>query len=499
MGFAYLPDGALLDNPELEPGETLTEGNTCAESLTCSAPMYFDGTGYLGSYSNQDDVLNSTSGEDDFGLDFYEPQFFHPLMDWVGAGDFEVRLRFTDAEYTDDMFYFCHVSLPYCTCRTYSHFDFQIHSGMSGRIKILDESGNPKNAEDTPELPYERDVPGAFDQDCGTFDLDQFQLPQSFCPERFVCDMEGKAEEVVNFAKCIEAMNCAQFSGMTTNVGANSRSALFMHQMIPHHQNAINMAKAMLETGVLDSCTKELLADEDETENCQLLVIAYEIINVQNFQIQAMRGLLEANENYELEDNCDLGLSESTRSGTAGRRLDDSRGDVCTTTNYEFNAKVNFYHGPTGFYEFEECPGVLNPTLMLERDQVYTIRQKDATNYYHPMGFAYEYDGALADNEELEPTITRGDCDAESASCPAPMYFKNGEYLGGYSNIAEVVNTTIGEDNFGLDDYEPLFFYPLGQWLEEGGDDGFSIKLKYDDAGFEQDFFYFCHVSSAPY
>ena len=40
-------------------------------------------------------------------------------------------------------------------------------------------------------------------------------------------------------------MNCAMMSGMTTGVveGTQSEAALFLHQMIPHHQNAVNMAK----------------------------------------------------------------------------------------------------------------------------------------------------------------------------------------------------------------------------------------------------------------
>ena len=39
-------------------------------------------------------------------------------------------------------------------------------------------------------------------------------------------------------------MNCAMMNGMTTSVkGSESEVALFLHQMIPHHQNAVNMAK----------------------------------------------------------------------------------------------------------------------------------------------------------------------------------------------------------------------------------------------------------------
>ena len=54
---------------------------------------------------------------------------------------------------------------------------------------------------------------------------------------------------------------------------------------------------------------------------------------------------------------------------------------------------------------------------------------------YHPLGFAYYPDGALAGVDELEPGIvppgSSSTCDG-SMSCPAPMYFIDDEYLGTY-------------------------------------------------------------------
>lgn len=45
----------------------------------------------------------------------------------------------------------------------------------------------------------------------------------------------------------IDSTNCT-WSGMTTSVKeSESEVALFLHQMIPHHQNAVNMAKGKLE------------------------------------------------------------------------------------------------------------------------------------------------------------------------------------------------------------------------------------------------------------
>ena len=70
--------------------------------------------------------------------------------------------------------------------------------------------------------------------------------------------------------------------GMTTG-GNEGDVALFNHQMIPHHVNAVNMAKALLKTGSL-SCSN--LADT--TDDCTLEGILWDIVNNQNYQIQQM-------------------------------------------------------------------------------------------------------------------------------------------------------------------------------------------------------------------
>ena len=83
---------------------------------------------------------------------------------------------------------------------------------------------------------------------------------------------------------------------------------------------------------------------------------------------------------------------------------------------------------------------------------------------FPPTTSAYFPDGAHADADELEPGIappgSSSTC-ADSMTCPAPMYYIEKEYKGTYSNNADLQDVTTGEDNFGLDDYEPLFFYPL--------------------------------------
>ena len=81
-----------------------------------------------------------------------------------------------------------------------------------------------------------------------------------------------KGESHQAFSDCIDAMNCAMLAGMTTKVSSQSEIALFVHQMIPHHQNAVNMAKTLLVTG--DVPCDDLTNDDDPF--CALQVILRE-------------------------------------------------------------------------------------------------------------------------------------------------------------------------------------------------------------------------------
>jgi hypothetical protein len=149
-----------------------------------------------------------------------------------------------------------------------------------------------------------------------------------------------------------------------------------------------------------------------------------------------------------------------------------------------------------GYYEFEECEGT-SPTLGMEIGQTYTFVQSDISNFMHPLGFAYFADGAHADLPELEPGVSVPDganC-ASSLSCPAPMYYKNGEYLGVYNNMPPEISVQqyINDTDFGLDAYEPDFFRPLPDWAAEE----YSVKLTFG-ATYWHDIFYFCHVREEP-
>lgn len=296
LGFAYFPDGAHADADELEPGIVPPgSSSTCDADMSCPAPMYYIGDEYKGTYSNNDELVEVTADEDNFGLDDYEPLFFHPMPDWIGYGQFRIFLKFDeDTDFDKDIFYFCH-----------------IHELMTGRIKLLKDGQNLNKGTDLPEIGYAYDAPAEHDQSCGTYGLHDFQLPHDQCPEKFVCDAPEDNEDLVQFSQCIDSMNCAMMNGMTTSVkGVESEVGLFLHQMIPHHQNAVNMAKALLKTGKVncDDLTDE---ESEQADDCALEVILREIVNNQNAQIQAMRGLLEAY-SYPQENDCMVEISSTS-------------------------------------------------------------------------------------------------------------------------------------------------------------------------------------------
>jgi hypothetical protein len=175
---------------------------------------------------------------------------------------------------------------------------------MTGRIKLL-KNGSHVSPDDFPEIPYEYDAPGDYDKECGTMGLEEFQLPHPECPDRFVCG-QASDSKMETFGGCIDSMNCRLIADVTTGVSAESEIALFLHQMIPHHENAVNMAKALLQTGELDACSDYLSEDPE----CVMFDIAISIVNDQNHQIQLMRALL-GNMGYPEIDDCTVTIESS--------------------------------------------------------------------------------------------------------------------------------------------------------------------------------------------
>lgn len=169
---------------------------------------------------------------------------------------------------------------------------------------------------------------------------------------------------------------------------------------------------------------------------------------------------------------------------------------VCTCPDKAtrtYTVKVDLFFGAFGLYSFEEC-GDVNPApaLLMAVGETYTFDQTDISNYYHPMGFAYRRDGALTGSTELEPgeraEDSTSDC-ADKKQCPAPIYSENGVQLGGYTNLLDG-SFSENDIDFGLESYEPKFFYPLSDWVANA----YTIQLRYTDDTSSQDFFYFCHI-----
>jgi len=238
-------------------------------------------------------------GEKSIQRDAYTRRFFEPSPIWISYDEFSVQVRFDDAN-----------QKPYYECL--------LHQGMEGSIVLLRDGSsstaiNDLSVTDQAEEPVNAittfvDNRSEFDKACGTYGLGQFQLPNPLCPDRFICGTEDVTDELQHFSACLEAANCAMMSGMTTGVRATDDSALFIHQMIPHHQNAVNTAKTLLKMGSL-LCPD--LTDQSNP-NCVLEGILREIVVGQNHQIQMMRKFL-SDFNYPQEDNCDVFVETVTQ------------------------------------------------------------------------------------------------------------------------------------------------------------------------------------------
>jgi hypothetical protein len=210
LGFAYYPDGAHgADWGAAELDEV-------------------EGLDQLRYFVNQTEAC----GPGDLGLDCYEPKFFFPRGEWRSV-PYRVELTITPelaaASRGGVLFYFCH-----------------IHSKMSGRIVLHHPNGTRVTGTGTEESLYPVATVSPTDQACGTYGLGEFAPGQPMaCAERFVCgDLD------TNFEQCLQAMDCQMNVEMRVG-GFDDHSdpvATFCQQMIPHHRNAVNMAKLLLTT-----------------------------------------------------------------------------------------------------------------------------------------------------------------------------------------------------------------------------------------------------------
>jgi hypothetical protein len=155
---------------------------------------------------------------------------------------------------------------------------------------------------------------------------------------------------------------------------------------------------------------------------------------------------------------------------------------TCTTDSNglktcAFNVVYDPFPSVTGYFTFAECGKAIAPTIGVYQNVVTEFLQYDVSNWYHPIGFGYDPDGLHKSNgndeRELDPGVTKTDSTCKyNNTCMSPMYFLNGNYLGGsYSNIHTTIIDTAGADNdFGLDGtgkYEESFYVPRPQWVDK--------------------------------
>merc|ERR1712048_366551 len=204
----------------------------------------------------------------DTGLDCYEPEFFYPRSDWMEkkyTAELTITQDMADKSHGGVIYYFCH-----------------IHSKMSGRILIQTSDGSPYVPSANPEeLPlYSPSVPRGADSTCGTHKVNEYAGGGSkACRERFLCgDLD------TTFEKCLQAIDCKMKVDMMAQTTADhtDKVAVFMQQMIPHHLNAVNMARLLLKQ----------VEPEDIDAVDDLADILHSIINVQNYQIHQFRNYL---------------------------------------------------------------------------------------------------------------------------------------------------------------------------------------------------------------
>ena len=67
--------------------------------------------------------------------------------------------------------------------------------------------------------------------------------------------------------------------------------------------------------------------------------------------------------------------------------------DECTPSNTTLCMTLDVFASETGYYNFATYTGS-SPDIAVTIGQTYTFDQSDPTNWYHPVGFAYEPDGA---------------------------------------------------------------------------------------------------------
>eukprot|EP00967_Tisochrysis_lutea_P156210 scaffold314335_cov35-Tisochrysis_lutea.AAC.2 len=137
--------------------------------------------------------------------------------------------------------------------------------------------------------------------------------------------------------------------------------------------------------------------------------------------------------------------------------------DCDLSANQLIELKWDMWASETGLFTVEGCEGV-SPTLHLNIQQEYKFVQRDASNWFHPLGFSYEPGGA------------HNSCPPDNPDeCPE----LDGSSIQYHLNGQAVVDD---ESGFGLDAYEPFFSYPFDAWQEDCAEGGCYVTLRVPNA-----------------
>merc|ERR1719388_151881 len=115
----------------------------------------------------------------------------------------------------------------------------------------------------------------------------------------------------------------------------------------------------------------------------------------------------------------------------------------CVPSDTNICVRVNSHAGESGYYEFDGKSGS-SPDITVQIGKTYVFDQRDASNWFHPLGFAYYPDGAHG--------FTWGGAERAEVEEKGELLYK----IDGAATTCEDAGDT------GLDCYEPEFFLPKG-------------------------------------
>ena len=177
----------------------------------------------------------------------------------------------------------------------------------------------------------------------------------------------------------LQAIDCAMSKAMHVPLLESARDN-FLESMIPHHLNAINMAKLVLK---LDPAAGRVI---DRIRD---------LVNVQIFQVHQFRNILEAvgdTHSQCMVNASYLPLTGNQQIATTAVTTAAPVFATCVPGTHHLCMSLDMFASETGYYNIANHTGS-SPDIHVTIGQTYTFDQSHPSNWYHPVGFAYEPDG----------------------------------------------------------------------------------------------------------